>query len=79
MHVKEFDDLRIYRQDGQDFDTICTDLKGLQSFLQKLLFVSDKLGSPPHSEQLTAEQRKNLQEMLDYFSDHSETLKLYGE
>lgn len=55
MHVKEFDDLRIYRQDGEDFDTVCTDLKGLQAFLQKLLFVSDKLGSPPHSAQLTAE------------------------
>ena len=70
MHVKEFADLRIYRQHESEFETICSDLKGLQAFLQKILYLSDKLEE---------DQRKGLQEMLDYFSDNSETLKEYGE
>ena len=70
LHVKEFADLRIYRQHESEFETICSDLKGLQTFLQKILYISDKLPE---------DQRKDLQEMLDYFSDNSETLKQYGE
>lgn len=70
LHVKEFADLRIYRQHGEEFETICSDLKGLQAFLQKILYISDKL---PENE------RKDLQQMLDYFSDNSEILKQYGE
>ena len=43
MHVKEFSDLRIYRQHDDQFETICSDLKSLQMFLQRILHISDKL------------------------------------